>query len=153
MKKTKKMKKIFFSIAFLTFMAGLLFVGCKPETKEEKASQEKLQDAKDDLTVAKKNANAKEWQAFKKSTDSIINENEIRITELKVKMKNTGQSIDAKYKKNIDILEQKNSDLKVKIDTYKNDANSDWQSFKREFNHDMDEIGKALKDLTIDNKK
>jgi hypothetical protein len=30
---------------------------------------------------------------------------------------------------------------------------SDWVSFKREFNHDMDEIGKAFEDLTIDNKK
>ena len=30
---------------------------------------------------------------------------------------------------------------------------SNWESFKREFNHDMDEIGQALKDLTVDNKK
>lgn len=160
MKKQKKIKKIFFSIAFLTFMAGLLFVGCKPETKEEKESQENvheaeqnLQEAKDSLAVAKKNANTKEWLAFKNDTDSIINQNEIRIAELKAKMKKTGKTIDAKYEKNIDLLEQKNSDIKIKIDTYKDNTSSDWQSFKREFNHDMDEIGKALKDLTINNKK
>jgi len=28
----------------------------------------------------------------------------------------------------------------------------EWETFKREFNHDMDELGKALKDLTVDNK-
>lgn len=134
-------------------MGALLFVGCKPETKEEKESQEKLQEAKEDVALAKKNANAEEWQTFKDSTDSVISQNEIRIAELKVKMKNTGKAIDAKYEKNIDLLEQKNKDLKVKIDTYKNDTKSDWQSFKREFNHDMNELGNALKDVTIDNKK
>jgi hypothetical protein len=36
---------------------------------------------------------------------------------------------------------------------YKNDADSDWQSFKREFNHDMDELGNAFNNLTVNNKK
>jgi hypothetical protein len=30
---------------------------------------------------------------------------------------------------------------------------TDWEKFKREFNHDMDELGKSLKDLTVNNKK
>jgi hypothetical protein len=29
----------------------------------------------------------------------------------------------------------------------------DWESFKREFNHDVDELGQALKDLTVDNEQ
>jgi hypothetical protein len=32
-------------------------------------------------------------------------------------------------------------------------SQSNWESFKREFNHDMDEIGKSLEDLTVDNKR
>ena len=112
MKKTKKIKKVFFSIAFLSLMGALLFVGCKPETKEEKESQEKLQEAKENVVIAKKNANAEEWQAFKDSTDSVINENEIRITDLKVKMKNTGKSIDAKYEKNIALIRTKKQRFK-----------------------------------------
>lgn len=154
------MKKTIFTLAALTFITGTLMMSCKSSTKEEKESQEKVQDAKenvqdakDSLVVAKKTATAEEWKAFKKKTDSVINDNKARITELKLKMKKTGVSIDAKYQENIDILEQKNKDLKVKMDTYKNDANSDWQSFKREFNHDMDELGQAFKDLTVDNKK
>lgn len=39
------------------------------------------------------------------------------------------------------------------MEPYKNDMNSDWQSFKEEFKHDTDEIDQALKDLTVDNKK
>jgi hypothetical protein len=154
------MKKIIRNLVVIMFVAGLVLVSCKPSTKEENASQEKvedakenLQDAKDSLVAAKKSATAEEWQDFKDETESIIDKNEARIAELKLKMKKTGKSMDAKYEKNIEVLEQKNKDLKVKIETYKNDANADWQSFKREFNHDMDEIGQALKDLTINNKK
>lgn len=154
------MKKTIFILAIATFMVGTTLVGCKSTTKEEVASQEKvdeaeqdLEDAKDSLVVAKKAATAEEWQTFKDQTDSVISYNEGQITVLKQKMQKTGKSVDAKYQKNIDILEQKNKNLKTKIDTYKNDANSDWQSFKREFNHDMDEIGKSFKDLTVDNKE
>lgn len=154
------MKKTIFFLAITTIIVGTTVVGCKSTTKEEIESQEKvdvaeqnLKDAKDSLVVAKKAATAEEWQTFKNQTDSVISYNEAQIAELKLKMQKTGKSVDAKYQKNIDILEQKNKDLKVKVDTYKNDANSDWQSFKREFNHDMDEIGQAFKDLTVDNKK
>ena len=154
------MKKIIFFLAITTFIVGTTVVGCKSTTKEEIESQEKvdvaeqnLKDAKDSLVVAKKAATAEEWQTFKNQTDSVISYNEAQIAELKLKMQKTGKSVDTKYQKNIDILEQKNKDLKVKVDTYKNDANSDWQSFKREFNHDMNEIGQSFKDLTVDNKK
>ena len=154
------MKKIIFILAVTAFMVGTTIISCKSTTKDEIESQDKvevaeqnLKDAKDSLAVAKKAATAEEWQTFKDQTDSVISYNEAQIAELKVRMQKTGKSVDAKYQKNIEILEQKNMQLKVKADTYRNDANSDWQSFKREFNHDMDEIGQAFKDVTVDNKK
>ena len=154
------MKKIIFILAVITIMVGTTIIGCKSTTKEEIESQDRvevaeqnLKDAKDSLVVAKKAATAEEWQNFKDQTDSVIRYNEAQIAELKVRMQKTGKSVDVKYQKNIEILEQKNMQLKVKADTYRNDANSDWQSFKREFNHDMDEIGQAFKDVTVDNKK
>jgi len=154
------MKKSIFTLAIITCLSGIVMISCKPNTKEQKESQEKVeiardnvQDAKDSLDVAKRAATDEEWKAFKNSGDSVININNLRIAGLKLKIKNTGNSIDAEYQKNIAAMEQKNKDLKVKMDTYKNDVNSDWQSFKREFKHDTDEIGQALKDLTVDNKK
>jgi predicted nucleic acid-binding Zn-ribbon protein len=154
------MKKTIFTLAIVLFIVGTLMMSCKSSTKEAKESQEKVQDArenvqdaKDSLVVAKKAATTEEWKAFKEETDTVINNNKIRIAELKLKMKKTGLAINTKYQENVDALEQKNKDLEVKMDTYKNDADSDWQSFKREFNHDMNEIGKAFKDLGVDNKK
>ena len=39
------------------------------------------------------------------------------------------------------------------MEDYKADSKENWESFKTEFNHDMDELGNAFRDLTIDNKK
>ena len=154
------MKRTIFTLACTTLLAGTVLLGCKSSTKEAKESQEKVQDAKekvqnakDNLVLAKKAASAEEWNAFKKEMDSVINENEIRIAELRLKIKKSGKTIDIKNEKDIDILEQKNKDLKEKMETYKNDANSDWESFKREFKHDKDELVQALKDLTVKNTK
>jgi hypothetical protein len=147
------MKKLIFAFAVMTFITGITLVSCKPATKEENEATEKAKEANQELIDVKKAATAEEWKAFKNSGDSLINKNEEKIAELKLKMKNTGKSIDAKYDKNIEILEQKNKDLKVKMETYKNDTKEDWQSFKSEFNHDMDELGQSLKDFTVDNKK
>jgi outer membrane murein-binding lipoprotein Lpp len=147
------MKKTIYTLVFTMLIAGTALLGCKSSTKEETESQEKVQEAKDNLVEAKKAASAEEWKAFKKDTDSVINKNKIRIAELKLNLKKTGKTVDAKYNKNIDVLEQKNKDLKAKMDTYKNDASNDWESFKREFNHDVNELGNALTEFTVDNKK
>jgi hypothetical protein len=141
------------------FIVGTLMMSCKSSTKEEKDSQENvqvakenIQDAKDSLAVSKKVANEEEWKNLKKKTDSVINDNKAKIAVLKLKIEKTGVSIDANYQKKIDTLEQKNKDIKVKMDAYINDADSDWQSFKLEFKHDMDGLGQAFKDLMVDNK-
>jgi ethanolamine ammonia-lyase small subunit len=155
------MKKAIFILTITTFMAGSVLVGCQSSTKKEEAAQENVQEAQEDLMDAQnevavqeqKAATAEEWQDFKNKTNATIDANETRIAQFKVNMKSTGKSADAIYLKKIEALEQKNKDLKVRMNAYKNDTNSDWSSFKREFNHDMDELGTALKDLTVDNKK
>ena len=147
------MKKTILTLVITMFVVTAAFVSCKPATKEEIEAKENVQEANEELTEAKRAATAEEWQEFKDDMNEAIKKNEERIAELKLEMKKTGKSVDAQYEKSIDDLEQKNKDLKIKMETYKNDANADWQSFKREFNHDMDELGNALKDLTVNNKK
>lgn len=39
------------------------------------------------------------------------------------------------------------------MDEYKADSKEQWDAFKAEFNRDMDELGIALKDLTVKNNK
>ncbi|WP_157813409.1 hypothetical protein [Flavobacterium sp. 5] len=154
------MKKLNFALAIVTIMTGLMLTSCKPNTEKVQDAQENvdstktaLTKAEDNLNQAKRAATTEEWQQFKEDTNAKIEENNAKIAELKLKIKNAGKDIDKAYQRNIDTIEQKNKDLKIKIDSYKNDVNSDWNSFKRELNHDVDELGKSLKDFTVDNKK
>jgi hypothetical protein len=123
--------------------------------------QAKGQDAKQDLNAAQKNTNAvaqkeqtaEEWKTFNKSDFELkIKANEMRITELNVKMRKPADLFDSFYVKKIASLEKENRFLKARLEAYEK-SQSNWESFKREFNHDMDAIGQALKDLTVDNKK
>jgi hypothetical protein len=66
-------------------------------------------------------------------------------------IKKPGKTLDALRENKIDKLEQLNSDLKARLEAYEKNQ-SDWVSFKIEFNNDMDELGKDIKDLTVDNK-
>jgi hypothetical protein len=148
------MKKSIFTLAIAsTLIAGSIFTGCKPSTPKVEAAQENVQDAKQELKDAQQAATAEEWKAFKDESEVKISNNEARIAELKIKIKKSGKNLDKLYEQKIDALEQQNKDMKARIDMYENNAHSDWESFKREFNHDMDELGNALKDLTVDNKK
>jgi len=153
------MKKLIFIPMVAIFSIATTFISCKPSAKEEAAqenlqiAEDDVQDAKEDLAEAKRQANAEEWQSFKNDMNTVIEKNDAKIAELKQNIKNSKKEANVEYEKKIDALKEKNEDLKVKMQTYKNDADSDWQSFKREFNHDTDELGKALKDLTVDNKK
>jgi len=154
------MKKSILTLLLASFVIGLFLTSCKPNTEKEQAAQASVDSAKaavtkseEDLDEAKRAATAQEWQAFKEATNVKIEQNNAKIAELKLKIKKTGIDIDKSYQQSIDTIEQKNKKLKAKLDSYKNDVDSDWQSFKREFNHDMDELGHSLKNFTVNNKK
>jgi len=151
------MKKYFFIIAI---MAGTIFTSCQSSIQKQDAAQAKVRDAKRELNEAQKDANAanqvvataEEWEAFRNESELKIKANETRIAELNAKMKKPGEILDAVYEKKITNLEQQNKEMRVRLLGYEKNQ-SNWESFKREFNHDMDAIGQALKDLTVDNKK
>jgi chromosome segregation ATPase len=151
------MKKKFFSLT-ITLLLSTAFIGACQSVKSEKISNEKANEAKTELNetnsdenLAQENAaKDEEWKAFKTETEVKIRDNNTLIAATRVKMKKTRQVMDALYEKRIDDLEAKNKTMQTRLDAY--DANhSDWNKFKTEFNHDMDELGKALKDLTVKN--
>jgi len=154
------MKKTIITIAVACMLiAGSVFTGCKSAAQKEADAQSEVQDAQEDLNEAQNDANveeqkvatAEEWSAFKSEADLKIKSNEVRIAELTVKMNKPGELLDPLYKKRIQTLEQQNNDLRARMDAYDKNK-SDWETFKREFNHDLDELGQALKDVTVDNK-
>jgi TolA-binding protein len=82
-----------------------------------------------------------------------IDANDKRIAELKANMVNEKKTAQADYKKKIDDLEKRNRALKAKIDGYEGEGKENWENFKAEFNHDMDQFGQAFKDIGVRNTK
>lgn len=132
-------------------IAGLLI------TASCQSSSENLKDAKDEMSVAEKNlkeANQEyiaDMENYKKNVSATITANEKSIIEFKARIVNSKKEAKADYEKEINELENKNSDMKRKMDEYTLEGNEQWNSFKAEFSHDMDELGKALKALTVNN--
>lgn len=94
------------------------------------------------------------YHKFREDAEKRIKENEKRIAELKKEKKEGTQEVQDKYNKKVADLEQKNMELKKRVSDYTYDNNqSKWNQFKREFNHDMKELGQAIKDIGKDNVK
>jgi hypothetical protein len=68
--------------------------------------------------------------------------------EFKTRIASDKKEAKADYNKRIAELEQKNSDMKKKLDDYKADGKDKWEQFKKDFSRDMDDLGNAFKDLT-----
>jgi DNA polymerase II small subunit/DNA polymerase delta subunit B len=154
------MKKSIIVLAAASVMVGNVFLSCKSNSEKESDAVEKVQDAKENLddvtedinedTISK--ANDAEWQTYKSEAIKTITANETRIAELKKAINKPGTTFDKAYVKSIASLEDKNASLKIKITNYENNQ-TDWDSFKREFNSDMNELGTAIKEVTTKNKK
>ena len=119
--------------------------------KAEKARKDQIE-AKEDLKEAKTDSIA-DFEKFKKEAEIKIADNQKKIDALKVKKAESNKDTKEKYDKKVVALEEKNNALKNKIDGYSNSKTSSWTSFKREFNHDMSELGRAFKDVGVDNMK
>jgi septal ring factor EnvC (AmiA/AmiB activator) len=87
----------------------------------------------------------------KKKLKEILTDQEKNIAEFKARIAKEKKENRADYEKKLIELENKNSDLKKKLADYKDDGQDKWISFKAEFNRDIDELGKAFKDLTVEN--
>jgi chromosome segregation ATPase len=147
------------SLGYILF-AIITVAACQTTQAKIDKAQEKANEAAKDIKALNadaradkiKTADAQEWKAFKEETEAKIKANEARIAELRIKLKKPGKILDGIYEAKIEKLERQNKDMRLKLEAYEQNQ-TDWQAFKTEFNHDMDELGQALKDITVDNKK
>src|SRR5690349_11556856 len=109
------MKKSIFTLAIALFMAGKIVKNwCSPEKKEENA-EKKVQEEKADVREAQQelnearqadqNAAVSDYQKFKNEVNEEINENDRRIAQLRVDLKNESGESRRKLEIKIDNLE------------------------------------------------
>jgi outer membrane murein-binding lipoprotein Lpp len=138
----------------------IILAGCQNSADKEREAKEKLQKEQKELVDAQAKAEAElkesrekdEWVVLQKEAELQVKSNELAIIELKVKLNKPGTIMDKTYAKRIDDLEASNVELRNRIKDYKREQ-SDWQSFKREWNHDMEKLSQDIKNLTVDNAK
>lgn len=147
------------TIGILLFAANVL-TGCQSSDQKVKAANDKVQVAQQELAIAQNIANvetqkavtAEELKTFKLETELTVKNNEVSIAELKLKMRKSGSAMDELYAQRIDTLEMRNKGLKDRFTSYEK-SQSNWENFKFEVNHDLDEIGRVLKELSPKNTK
>lgn len=79
--------------------------------------------------------------------------NKETIATLKEDIKSESKEKQVEIEDQLKVLEQKNQSLKERIKDYRGSNNTKQEASKTEFNHDMDDLGQALKDLTQKNIK
>ena len=144
------MKSLKFILSALVLFVGIGLISCNSSAEKVEKAETEVQEANENLVDAKAEYQA-DVEKFKAETALKIAENAQSIADFNARIASDKKEAKAEYKEKIAALELKNTDMQKKIADYKADGKDGWAKFKEEFNHDMDELGKALKDFTIKN--
>jgi len=151
------MKNYIYKLVVLVGFMGLLLVSCN---NSPKAKEGELEDAKEDVVQAEadleqsKLDSVTDYNTFRTSIELKLDENQRLIDEMKVTINNSKDSNKAMYEKELAKLEEKNEQLKVKLQDYDQQGTSEkWELFKVEFNNDMDDLGKSISNMAARNMK
>ena len=134
----------------LLFAGTATLYSCGNSSSKLEDSKENVADAKADLAMANQEYLA-DVENYRKEVAAKIDENDKKLAELKVKARNEKRETKEAYDKKIAELEERNRSIREKMANYKDDGKDNWNNFKTEFNHDMDELGQAFKDVTVNN--
>ena len=164
------MKTRLLSLAITVFIAGILLTSCGEKSKQE------AKEVKDDVKELNKNLKEgakntaeeikmvvrEDWEKFKSASENTIQNTEKEIKSLRDRISKISKKEQLKLTEQLDELEQMNIVLKDKLAVrtkrfkenlieFNEKTRESEKEFEREFNHDMKELGIALKDLFKDN--
>lgn len=112
--------------------------GMKQKDAQQKTEQQKRSDAE-----------AAEWNTYRNATQAQLTQNADRMTRIRTQRTQPGQVIDAAEAARLDAMESRNAELRSRLDRYDREP-SDWSTFKREFDGEMNRFGKDLHGLGPD---
>lgn len=142
------MKKIFLKITCIGFISMFALTSCG------NTSEEKIEDAQEDVADAEQELREAETQLkidydnYKLETEKELLENEQRIEELRLEIKKEKVAATrAKREKELEELESRNETLRQKFQNFKYNAREDWETFKIDFNNEMQELNQSIKDF------
>ncbi len=89
-----------------------------------------------------------EIESYRKTNADRITANEKSMADLKAQIAQEKAEARAENERRLAALEQKNKDLKMKMDNFKGDTKESWDSFKVQYARDMDQLGQDFRDLS-----
>ncbi len=146
------MKKTILTLSIALFATGSILTSCKSSAEKVEDAEKSVTEANDDLNQAN-DEYITDIENYRIQAADEIESNNKSIADFNLRIANEKKEARADYQKKIGELEQKNSDMKKKMDDYKASGKENWENFKTEFSHDMSELGKAFSDLTKNNVK
>jgi hypothetical protein len=141
------MKRVIFTMTLSTIVLGSSLNSCTTPAEKVEDAKGNVKDANEELDEANQ-AYLEDLANYRNETSARITMNEGRIAELKVYAAAEKGAVKVEHEKQIADLEKRNRDLKDKMTRYKGEGNEEWLAFKKEFNYEMEELGKALKEWT-----
>jgi len=145
------MKKPIIRMALAALILTASFSSCKK-------SEDKIQDAKEDVVDAKvdlvqaENEALKDYENYKTEISKKITDNELKIADLKVKAIESSKDKKQQLNERIADLESKNKELKVKLDSYANYSADTWDAFRKDVDERAAALEKEFDDVNPDKK-
>ena len=140
---------------FLVCFATFTITSCNFSTEQKAATLEEakanVEEASQDLDIAR--ADSAEFANYKIESEKKLKENELLIADMKDKMKTERKESVEKYERQLDSLNMQNSQLRNNMHTYNSQGKANWESFKKRFNQELDNLGKAISQLAERNSK
>lgn len=150
------MKTYIIKTLFTASFIGFFMTSCNnsPTAKEAdvKEATQDLIDAEADLDQAEYDS-ISDFNTYKESIQLKLAENQSVINDLKSKISSKGKVERDIDEVEINTLEKRNTELKLKIENYEQGPEQKWALFKVDFNNELDDLGKSISNMADRNKK
>jgi len=129
-------------------VTGMILTACQSSTtKREKAKGEEMPDTVIYIDQDQKLTFKDSVDQFKKQSEKQIRLNKKEIVLFKTEIINEKEKAKIRDDEKIAELELRNNDLVIRLDSYNDESQEQWDSFKVEYNEDMNDLDDDFKDL------
>lgn len=139
------MKKSIQMMAVSLFAFGALSTSCSSSTEKTDLTDEQMEMNQAQLA---EDAREKEIIEYQEINRAKIEANEKSLAEFNARISNEKQEAKAEYELKIAELDEKNSDMKKKMEEFHAGNKANWETFKASFDKDMTDLNLAFTELT-----
>jgi hypothetical protein len=133
---------------------AILLSGCQQRESKIEIAQTKVTSAAQDLKEVKREVRAdwqESWLSFKRESDMEIAANERSIIDLRREVTTVRKGLRDSFTARIDDIERRNTELRNRVNEYKDDGDEKWELFKKAVRRDMDNLNATRVKIVVRN--